>query len=130
LGSAKTKIGAAQNVETFQGLKTLLNEKCGGTETSTSLLKKLNECKQGEKSVEQFSEQITALTERLVALEIKKEQINDEGQVQLIKRLYDNQALGIFKKGLKSEFQSAVCAAQPSGMEEAISVATEISLRS
>jgi hypothetical protein len=126
LGSAKTKIGLAQNVMTLQGLKTLLNEKCGSTETSTSLLKRLNETSQGAVSVEKFAEEVSAIADRLSAIQIKTENIDNQEHIDIIKKLYDGQALGQFKKGLRKEFQSAVCAARPSTMEDAILVATEM----
>jgi hypothetical protein len=126
LGSAKTKIGLAQNVVTLQGLKTLLNEKCGSTETSTSLLKRLNETSQGAVSVEKFAEEVSAIADRLSAIQIKTGNIDNQEQIDLIKNMYDGQALGQFKKGLRKEFQSAVCAARPSTMEDALMVATEM----
>jgi hypothetical protein len=44
---------------------------------------------------------------RLAAIQIKSSNIVDEAQLELVKNLYDGQALGHFKKGLRKEFQSA-----------------------
>jgi hypothetical protein len=62
----------------------------------------------------------------LSAIQIKTGNVDNQEQIDLIKKMYDGQALGQFKKGLRKEFQSAVCAARPSTMEDALMVATEM----
>jgi predicted RNase H-like nuclease (RuvC/YqgF family) len=125
IGVARTKIGCVADVNTIAALTTLLNEKCGQTETQASLLKKLNDCKQGTDSVDSFAEQISNLTDRLTALEVKRKNLSSE-QEELVREVYEVQALSAFKRGLNTECQQAVCASRPDTLQEAIQVASEI----
>jgi hypothetical protein len=125
-GEAKTKIGA-EEVDSLTELTTLLNEKCSSTDTQATLLKKLNESKQGDQTVEKFAEAIKNLTNRLTALEVRKLGLTP-AQAETVAKIYDSQALGAFKKGLKTSCQAAVCAARPETLADAIVVASEISV--
>jgi hypothetical protein len=69
-GAGKTKIGSPE-IRTIEELKNLLNEKCGQAETEATLTKKLIEGKQGNKTVEKYAEEVTEITDRLMALKMK-----------------------------------------------------------
>ncbi|HBS53812.1 MAG TPA: hypothetical protein DD806_07415, partial [Flavobacterium sp.] len=101
-GEARTKIGEITGVDSFTGLKLLLNTKGQGQDTQTTLLKKLSESQQEGKSVEGFAAEISEIVDRLVALEMSKLGLTEE-QGQLVSKIYEAQAIGAFKKGLRRE---------------------------
>jgi hypothetical protein len=119
-GAAKTKIGDAV-VKNLEELKNLLLVKCGSVETRTTLAQQLQQIKQGSRPVEKYAEEISAIGERMAAIEIK-----DGAAKAEVDKIFEAQILGAFKRGLRPELQSAVCAARPSKMVDAIQVATEI----
>jgi hypothetical protein len=49
------------------------------------------------------------------------------GEEEIVGKIYESQALGAFKKGLKIEVQQAICAATPETLEDALVVGAEIS---
>jgi hypothetical protein len=71
LGEEETKLGNGQ-ATTITELADLLNDKCGGLDTQTTLLKAPNECREGNKTVEKFAEELLNLTERLTSVEVRK----------------------------------------------------------
>jgi hypothetical protein len=73
----------------------------------------LQQTRQNTKTIEKYADEIVAITDRLVALEIKQSKITEEQEINAIKKVFGTQALGIFKKGLRREYQTAVCAAMP-----------------
>jgi hypothetical protein len=60
----------------------------------------LQQTRQNTKTIEKYADEIVAITDRLVALEIKQSKITEEQEINT-------------KKGLRREYQTAVCAAMP-----------------
>jgi Zinc knuckle len=122
-GAAKTKIGDGV-VENFEQLQALIRGKCGVNESFDSLSAQLKCAKRGKKSEEEFAAQLEALGNQLADLEIQRSgELANVGK-SAIRGVFERQTLAAFNQGLsRVEVRTAVIAARPSTMSDALSVA-------
>jgi hypothetical protein len=85
----------------------------------------MNESKQGSQSIETFAEKLSRLGDRLAAIEMREAGAVPANEAA-IKKIFEQQVVSAFKKGINSNLQAAVCAARPQTLQDAIQVASEI----
>jgi hypothetical protein len=53
--------------------------------------------------MEKFADEIVSITDRFVALELRQLKITEESEINVVRAVFETQALGAFKKGLRKE---------------------------
>lgn len=127
-GKAKTRLGDLDAIDTLAKLKTTLMTQCGSAETIESLYGKLGSTQQGRRSLTQFVEDLDLICEKIVALEVTKQNITDDAVKTAIKSTVKSQALQVFKRGIHDEYKVVVEAARPTSLADALSIATSSTL--
>ena len=75
-GTAQTRLGSREGLDSFSLLRTACESKVMAQETSEALRAKINQARQGRHSLDKYAEYLSDLAESLAAAKIRENEIN------------------------------------------------------
>lgn len=115
-GKALSELGII-NPNTFEELKKELNKKCGTKDTIEALQTKLNNVRQGQKSMRDFIGEVEGLITRMTDLEVSSQ---DEDARPALKNANERRGLAFLKKGVNDKYKLILDCARHKDFKEAV----------
>lgn len=114
-GKTLTELGATSPTK-FEDLKQELNKKCGSKETIETIQTKLNNTRQGQKSMRDYVNEIENLITKMTDLEVSSQ--GEEARPHL-KVANERRGLSFLKKGVGEKYKFALDCARHTSFQEA-----------
>lgn len=125
--NVRTAIGSYKKPDNLDTLIDLLRQRYKNTKTIPELQSRLNCIYQGKISVNTYKEKINTITDNLNRLGIEElGNAATEAEKNVIIRLNQKLALDAFKRGINENIKTAIFAARPKTIQEAVELALEL----